>query len=237
MTFNVDIAEGIGNEELLLPYVDLCNISCGIHAGSLEETRNAIILAKKMNIKVGAHPSYPDRKNFGRRKLNISKDALKQSIKHQLSSFKDICVNENVLINHVKPHGALYHEIANSNNIAHIFFDVLKELSLCKTVIGVPNSLFKTYCNAYDFKFIAEGFADRAYEKNGSLRQRTLQGAVLSNQSEINEQVYNLIKHKSIRTFDNHLLIMPVDTICFHGDHNTSGKILKNTYKYIKNEL
>lgn len=236
MTFNVDIAEGIGNEYLLLPHVDLCNISCGAHAGSIEETRRAIILAQNHNVKIGAHPSYPDRENFGRVILDISIKDLKESITSQLSTFLSLCNEQEATLNHIKPHGALYHQIATNELVAGLFFDVINELSINFSIIGSPNSLFEKYCLKYNLDFIPEVFADRTYEDNGSLRKRTLPNATLSSQKEINEQVLLFKEEQKVKTITGKIISIKGKTICFHGDHTGCELILENCKTYISNQ-
>ena len=103
---NADVGEGIGNEDLLFPLISSCNIACGGHSGDLETMLSVVRLAKKNNLKIGAHPSFPDKKNFGRKIMNISKDILIKSLKNQIQSLRSILIQENVELNHIKAHGA-----------------------------------------------------------------------------------------------------------------------------------
>ena len=232
MFFNVDAGEGFNNEHLLFPYVDAVNISCGSHAGDLRETENVILLAKQHGVKIGAHPSYPDKENFGRRVLPISHKVLKKSLRDQLSSFFKISERYAVNVHHVKPHGALYHQVATDNDIAILFFDVLKELNFSGGVMGMSNTLFPEFCDRYGVEFLAEAFADRQYEPNGALRNRTREGAVLSNQDEINHQVKKLLEDNHVLTKEGFIKI-EAKTICFHGDHVGSETIIKNVRSFL----
>ena len=118
---NCDVGEGVGNEEALFPLISSCNIACGGHAGSKESIVFCLELAKKYNVKVGAHPSYPDKENFGRVSMNLSDDELILGIKQQMQLFMSLCSQMNVELHHIKPHGALYNDIAKDEHLAKTF--------------------------------------------------------------------------------------------------------------------
>ena len=105
---NCDLGEEIGNEAQLMPFLSSCNIACGGHAGNDEIIREVIKLAKEHKVRVGAHPSFPDRKNFGRKEMEISEPDLKNSLIEQIGLVKKECLDNGILMNHIKPHGALY---------------------------------------------------------------------------------------------------------------------------------
>jgi len=113
---NADVGEGMGDDSGLMPLIQACNIACGGHAGNSFEMQKTIALAQKYNVRIGAHPSYPDTKNFGRRTLNLSKQELYNSLKAQISSLLDPLKKGN--LHHIKPHGALYHDCNSNKDIA-----------------------------------------------------------------------------------------------------------------------
>lgn len=230
MLFNVDAGEGFGNEEELFKYVDLANISCGAHAGSLEETQRVMLLAHKLGVKIGAHPSFPDPENFGRVVPSINHQELKKSLTNQLKHFFSMAETHGLTVFHVKPHGALYHEVARNEKIAQLFFEVLKELEFKGAVIGLPNSLFEEYCVQWGFVLLNEAFADRRYLPNGSLMSRSENGAVIKDQKEINEQVKQLMVHGRVTAGDD-FVNLKTETICFHGDHKDSELIVREVKK------
>lgn len=227
MLFNVDAGEGFGNEEQLLPYVDLVNISCGAHAGSVREMERVILLANEYQVKIGAHPSFPDLKNFGRVVSPISHQELKKSLIKQLGDFFSVTEKHGLAVFHIKPHGALYHEVAKNDEVAKLFFQVLKEFDFKGCVIGLPNSLFREYCKAGNIKFLNEAFADRAYMKNGDLVPRSKKGSVLKTQKEVSEQVVGIVKNKTVNSITQEQIFIEADTICFHGDHVGCEVMLK----------
>lgn len=125
---NCDVGEGFNNESLLMPYLSSCNIACGAHAGSLEIIEKTMLLAKKHEVKIGAHPSFPDQENFGRKMMNISSEALQKSIESQLRTVKQCAEKLNLKIHHVKAHGALYNYIAKDTLIAEVFVKAVKAI-------------------------------------------------------------------------------------------------------------
>mgnify|MGYP001628281198 CR=1 FL=1 len=115
---NCDVGEGVGNEADIFPYISSCNIACGGHAGDTETMYRVVSLAKQHRLKVGAHPSYPDKTNFGREVMDISNKDLVQSIQKQLSDFDAVLQQEEVTLHHIKAHGALYNQTAKDKELA-----------------------------------------------------------------------------------------------------------------------
>ena len=122
---NADVGEGIGNEADLLPLISSCNIACGGHAGDTNTMREVIKLAKKNRVKIGAHPSFPDKENFGRVKMDMSCAALFTSIKQQIETLQNVLDQEHRLLHHIKPHGALYNLAVVDTKVANVIVDVL----------------------------------------------------------------------------------------------------------------
>ena len=123
---NCDVGEGMNNESSLMPYISTCSIACGGHAGDIESMTNAVSLALKNNVKIGAHPSYPDKENFGRKSMIISNETLKKTIVSQIKALEKIAQNSNSKLSHIKPHGALYNDIAKNQDRANSFLDAIE---------------------------------------------------------------------------------------------------------------
>ena len=140
---NIDMGEGMGNENELMPLINSCNIACGGHAGSSEEMQRVIDLAIKYKVKIGAHPSYPDRENFGRVSIQISEKKLVQSLKDQLYSFMELLEDKKQL-HHVKPHGALYNDCVKNPEVAEIVLNVIEECCPPRTNIYTPQKRPRT---------------------------------------------------------------------------------------------
>jgi len=126
MDINCDLGEGIGNDERIIPFINSCNIACGGHAGDALSMKTTVLLAKKFGLKVGAHPSFPDRENFGRKIMQLSNHELRSELMRQINNLNQIAKNENVTLHHIKPHGALYNLAAINDDIAEVIVDVIR---------------------------------------------------------------------------------------------------------------
>ena len=229
---NSDVGEGIGNEDQLFPLISSCNIACGGHAGDLETMLSVVRLAKKNNLKIGAHPSFPDRKNFGRKTMNISKDKLIKSLKNQIESLKKIMIQENVDLNHIKPHGALYNFASNDKETARIIINLTKEM---KTKLYVPySSLISEMAIKAGVKICNELFIDRNYNSNLTLVSRGNSNALIENTNEMFKHVYNIINNKII-SINKKERSVEFDTLCIHGDNPNVIKLLEDLHLKLNN--
>lgn len=233
INFNADIGEGIGNEAELLPYLQSCNISSGAHAGTKEEIRLAIKLAIEHKVTIGAHPSFEDKENFGRKALNISNEELYGSIRSQLEFLNNVITSQGGKLAYVKPHGALYHEASTNKDIASTIIKASQTIDPSIKVMGMPNTVMETIAKEMNCPFIKEGFADRSYHNNGSLVARSNSKGVLTNTQDVVNQVGDII-NQNIKTIEGKRLSLEVDSICFHGDTDNAIELLKACYnKYV----
>ena len=229
---NADVGEGIGNEDQLFPLISSCNIDCGGHAGNLETMLSVVRLAKKNNLKIGAHPSFPDRKNFGRKIMNISKDKLVKSLKNQIQALKTILIQENVDLNHIKPHGALYNFASNDKETARIIIDLTKEIN---TKLYAPySSLISKMAREEGVKICNELFIDRNYNSNLTLVSRDNPNALIENSNEMFKHVYNIINNKII-SVDKKEISVEFDTLCIHGDNPNAIELLEELHLKLNN--
>ncbi|MDF1681590.1 5-oxoprolinase subunit PxpA [Ponticaulis sp.] len=218
---NADIGELEGDKGRsldadILSVVTSCNIACGGHAGDEESMRQTLRLAKRLGVKAGAHPSYPDRENFGRVSMAILPEELRASLRQQVQIFIKIAEDEGVSIAHLKPHGALYNDAAKDENLAVVIAGVAAEYGI-STIVGLPSSEVRDSAIVHNLQFCAEGFADRAYEDDGSLRARTKNGAVLDNANQQARQALELVSG-NVTAFSGEHISLDVQTICLHGD-------------------
>ena len=222
---NADVGEGFGIEAEIMPLIDSCNIACGGHAGTKEEITRAIALAKKNGVKIGAHPSYPDLKNFGRISMEITPDKLYESLKKQL---KSVLYHSSYTLNHVKAHGALYHDSANKPEIADLLIKVILELCPHAIIVTLPNSILEKLGQKNNLTIWREGYIDRLYHDNGQLVSRANPIAILSTIEDLYQQFYSLINHQNVKTLEGNTLSLKVDTLCIHGDHPNAIRNLKS---------
>jgi UPF0271 protein len=231
---NCDMGEGIGNDALIISHVSSISIACGGHAGNQETIRQAIQLAKKANVSIGAHPSYPDRENFGRTKMDIAYSSLHESLNSQLKIIQEIATEQNYPLVHLKPHGALYNQAAIDPELAQLIVSISKEMNPRWSIWGLPNSALEKICAAQEVQFVREGFADRSYQSDGSLTPRTLPQALLETKEACVKQVMQMIKDRKVTALSGEEIDCNVTTICLHGDgvHAlTFAKALREEFK------
>ena len=230
---NCDVGEGVGNEALLFPHISSCNIACGGHAGDFETMTQVVALAKKHSIKLGAHPSYPDRQNFGRKVIEISDSELKQSIEQQLMDFGEVLDAQNCKLHHIKAHGALYNETARNPNLAKVYLNTILPYRN-KALLYVPyGSVIAEMAHSMDFDIWYEAFADRNYEKDLKLVSRKHKEAIIEEPKQVLEHVLRMIKESKVYTLDGEIKEIKAHTYCVHGDTPSALEILT----YLSQEL
>lgn len=215
---NCDLGEGYGIEEAIAPYISSANIACGGHAGDIETMRQTINIAKKYDIAVGAHPSYPDTENFGRTILDLPWNELKKSIREQIIQLKNLVNEEGLSLHHVKLHGALYNKAAVDKNLASGIAELIKELDRSLLLYGPPLSELEIAAAQQNLSFVREGFADRTYQENGQLTPRTMSNALIENESACVNQALSMIRESQVTSVTGKAVPLPVQTICLHGD-------------------
>lgn len=181
---NSDLGEVSGPEgrmldAAILRVVTRCNVACGGHAGDEISMRETVQRGNKLGVRIGAHPSYPDRRNFGRMSLEMGPAQLSASLDRQVTALIRIAHGEGVAVTHLKPHGALYNDAARNPALAEVIVQTAKRAGLPE-LIGPPHSALEQSAREAGLLFIAEGFADRAYERDGALTPRSTPGAVIA---------------------------------------------------------
>ena len=227
--FNCDLAEGGKYDERLMPLISYCNIACGGHFGNKQTVLEAVQLAIKNNVNIGAHPSYPDVENFGRKKMDMSLKDLRKSLKTQILLIKDTVERLGEKLHHIKPHGALYNELKYDKEKSLMMIDLVKEIDDELVLFVPPKSVIEEEAKN-KIKTLIEGFADRAYEEDLSLVSRGKTGAVLHDKNQILEKVKLMGLESKIITLNGVILNQKIDTICIHSDTENSVEILEYLY-------
>lgn len=222
MDLNADLGEGCAFDAELMSVVTSCNIACGGHAGDAASMRTALRLAHENGVAAGAHPSFPDRENFGRTVSDLSGAALEDALTMQVAQLNALAREIGMSLTHLKPHGALYNMAAKDAGLAQSIVNVLAKQLPSAALFGPPNSQLQAAAHARGIPFIAEGFADRAYEADGRLRDRNLDGAVLHAPEDQTRQALKIATSQRVETYDGEALELPVATICVHGDTPTA---------------
>lgn len=225
MTGAIDLNADLGEDEsesgtardiAMMEIVSSCNIACGGHAGSATQIEKMLVAADRKNVAAGAHPSYPDRENFGRVTLEISRSELKDSLENQLQMIKLIASKSGVILRHIKPHGALYNDAQDDEELA----DLLIELAMVEKLplVGMPHSVLEDKAATAAIPYIAEGFIDRRYTAGSRLVPRSLQEAVIEQDNERLDQGMALASGTAIRADDGNMIIVLAQTLCLHSD-------------------
>ncbi|WP_405211829.1 5-oxoprolinase subunit PxpA [Dokdonia sp. Asnod2-E02] len=226
---NSDVGEGIGNEALLMPLISSCNIACGGHAGDEKTMREVLAFAKAYNVKIGAHPSYPDKENFGRLPMDISKKTLQESLRNQITTLKNLAEESGLPLHHIKPHGALYNKAARDEETAMIVIETVHSIDK-NLALYVPYGSLIARLARPRLKTIVEGFADRAYNSDYSLVSRSEYGSVLHDTKQVLTHVLSMVKDEILTTRDGKNLSFKIDTICVHGDTENALEIVRNLH-------
>lgn len=204
---NADIGEipeqiADGTQESLLPFLTEVNIACGGHAGDDETMRISVEQARRHGLRIGAHPGYPDRENFGRIAVAMPMAEVEETVYRQVSALAAIAGT----LTHVKPHGALYNRAAGDRALAQAIARGVARFSRNLTLVGLAGSQMLDVFREEGFAVAREGFADRTYNDDGTLRARSLPGALIEDPAEAAAQALRMARAGSI------------DTICVHGD-------------------
>jgi UPF0271 protein len=224
---NADVGEGIGNEVDLMPFLSSCNIACGGHAGDVKTMTEVVKLANKHHVKIGAHPSFPDKKNFGRIDMEISTAGLYYSLKQQILALQQVLYSENTILHHIKPHGALYNLAAKDEKTALVIVEVIKGITLPLKLYAPYNSVVASVAKAENIEVAYEAFADRNYNEDLSLVSRKTKNAMISDNEEILNHVLRMILQRKVRTNKGREMLLKASTFCVHGDTKNALEILK----------
>jgi UPF0271 protein len=219
--------EEFNNEVELLQFISSCNIASGGHIGDRSSISRIIEHAKKLNVAIGIHPSYPDKLGFGRRPMMISDKELMTSLHQQINNFMEVASQHSITVDHIKLHGQLYNDASKSRKLCEMILRIIKEYDLTLNIVGQFDSILEKVCNKHNQPFIAEAFVDRRYNPDLTLVKRSEANALIDS---VNEQVLQakqiVIDHSII--VDNHPIIIRAKTLCIHGDHRGALAALRS---------
>lgn len=216
-----DLGEGYSHDKELMKYLDTCSIACGGHIGDRVTVEESINLALDANVKVGAHPSFPDRLNFGRSPMELSDQYVQDSLKTQLDLFFDVAASKNAKVYHIKPHGALYNQVYHDAADLEVF---------CEIISGYPFEYLYVLAGRGTSDILAslnvktEAFADRRYNPDLSLRSRSEKDSLIASVDMLHNHLENLVKFGRVEVAPAEYRSLNFDTLCLHGD---GAKVLK----------
>jgi 5-oxoprolinase (ATP-hydrolysing) subunit A len=207
-----------GTQEELMRHISSANIACGGHAGDEQTMRRTIEQALRHNVTIGAHPGYQDPANFGRNELQLMGEEIAASVYQQILALERVATACGATIAHVKPHGALYNQAARDRAIARAIAQGVRGWRSDVILVGLAGSAMLDEFRSAGFPVAAEGFADRRYEKDGSLRSRKLSGAVIEDPEQAAQQALQIAQQGEVAAFDGSAVPLLAQTICLHGD-------------------
>ena len=227
LNINCDLGEGLNNEHIIMPLIDSCNIACGGHAGDSGSMIECVEISIKNNVKIGAHPSYPDKINFGRKKIDISPSELSYSIISQIESLEIIADSYGLELNHIKAHGALYNQMMIDAELSNFYLDTIKDFkNKCSLYIPYKSEIEKIALKE-GFSIIYEVFGDRNYNDDLSLVSRNNEDALITDPESVVDHIKTIKETESVKTINGNYKKIKFDTICIHSDTNNSIEILK----------
>jgi UPF0271 protein len=220
---NADVGESfgaysIGHDRGLMKVITSANIAAGFHGGDPSVLRDTIRLAKSSGVAIGAHPGFPDLAGFGRRDLKVSMREAEDLVLYQIAAVAGVASTEGMRLQHVKPHGALFNMAARDNALAAAIARAVAAFDHQLILFGLPDSELIRAGQAAGLRVAAEGFADRAYEADGSLVSRTKPGAVIHDVEAVARRVVQIARDHSVVAVDGSRVTLNVETICVHSD-------------------
>jgi UPF0271 protein len=215
---NADLGEGCANDEAILEYVSSINVACAWHAGSAEEMLNLVRAARERNVAIGAHPSFPDCENFGRREMQLPLHVVRAGLLYQIGALDGIVRAEGGELAHVKPHGALYNQAARDPDLAQCIARAIRDFNPRLKTMGLAGGVMIEALRAEGLVALEEGFADRRYTADGHLAARGTPHALIDDTEAMLAQVLALVNGGTVSALDGSMVRVRVDTICLHGD-------------------
>jgi 5-oxoprolinase (ATP-hydrolysing) subunit A len=220
---NCDMGEmpessGDGTQDELMLYVSSVNIACGGHAGDSQLMRATIEQALRHGIGIGAHPGYEDLANFGRKQLHLPAEEISASVYRQIVALEAIAAESGAAISHVKVHGALYNQAACNREVARAIAEGVGHWDPKTILVGLAGSVMLEEFQTAGFQVASEAFADRRYEKDGSLRPRKLEDSLLHDSEEAAAQASRIVEQGSVVAADGSVIPLVAQTICIHSD-------------------
>ena len=215
---NADLGEGCDNDEALLALVSSANIACGWHAGDAKTMQQCVRWALDNGVAIGAHPSFPDRENFGRSEMNLPVDEVIAGMLYQIGALAAIVKGEGGRLAHVKPHGALYNQAVKDPALADGLCEAVRRFDPSLKFFGLAGSGMIEAATRAGLQPVEEVFADRAYNADGSLVSRKLPGALIESDAQAIAQTLSLVRDHRVTAIDGSTVAVNAQSVCLHGD-------------------
>jgi 5-oxoprolinase (ATP-hydrolysing) subunit A len=219
------------DDATVLPYVTSANVACGMHAGDPTVMDQTVSLALSRGIRVGAHPGYPDRANFGRVTVEMAADEIENLVVYQVAALEGFVRSRGARLTHVKPHGALYHNAGEFPDVARAIAEGVRRVGTQLVLVGAAGSMLIGAGREAGLTVAEEAFADRRYRPDGTLVPRGEPGALLTDPEEAAEQAVRLAQERMVVLNDGSRIEVRADTICLHGDTPGAADIAKRIHE------
>ena len=220
-TPNADLGEGAGHDEDILEFISSANIACGFHAGDPTSILQSIRSAHELEVAIGAHPSFPDRANFGRKEIALPAEEIYSVVMYQLGVFFASIGSkrDGAEMNHVKAHGALYNMAARDRSLAEVIVNAVFAFDAKLILFVPPGGVFERAAKERGLQIAREVFADRNYMPDGSLVSRSSPDAFVRDPIEAAERVIRMLREGKVRAINGADVPVAAETICVHGDN------------------
>jgi len=215
---NADLGEGAGNDEALLSLVSSANIACGWHAGDASTMRQCVRWALDQGVAIGAHPSFPDRENFGRSTMHLPPEEIYAGVLYQIGALAAIVKGEGGTLAHVKPHGALYNQAVKEPALAEAICEAVRRFDPSLRYFGLAGSGMIGAAERAGLTAVEEVFADRGYMPDGSLVPRSQPGALIEDEAQSLAQTLSLVREHQVTAIDGSTVAVNAQSVCLHGD-------------------
>lgn len=215
---NADLGEGCGSDAALLQLVSSANIACGFHAGDAQTMLVSVREALKNGVAIGAHPSFPDRKNFGRTAMTLPPETVYAQMLYQIGALAAIVRAEGGQLRHVKPHGMLYNQAAKDGELADAIARAIFTVDPDLILVGLAGSELIRAGTRAGLITWEEVFADRGYQADGSLVPRGQPGALIADEDQALAQTLEMIQHGRVKSITGEWATVRAQTVCIHGD-------------------
>lgn len=230
---NCDLGEGAGHDVELMPLITSANIACGAHAGNLETMIEAVELAARKRVGIGAHPGFFDLSDFGRKERAVAPDEASRLVLIQLEQIFEIAGER---LRHVKLHGALYNQVCREAPLAEAVAADLGRLWPDIIVFALAGSTFARAARARGLRVAEEVFADRTYQRDGTLTPRSAPHALIADEDAAIAQVLRILREGVVRSVDGVDIPLRADTVCVHGDGRKAVELTRNLRTALKAE-
>ena len=233
---NADLGEGSGHDDELFELISSANIATGFHAGDSDTMHAAVSAAKEHGVAVGAHPSFFDRENFGRKELKLSNEELFDAVAYQLGIFQAIASGAGVQPNHVKPHGALYNMAVRDDKLADAITRAIASVDPNLILFAPDNTELARAGEANGLQVAREVFADRNYLNDGWLVPRTRPDALLHDSKDAAQRVLRMLRDGKVRSVEGCDVDVRGETICVHGDTPGAVEFVRELRTHLERE-